>query len=258
MSDRVVLITGGAGHIGQAMAFTLAELGASLLLLDIDDARLKKCASRITDEYGVTVNYLTIDLEDNSQVASVPEHVKALYGRLDVLINNAAFVGVSNLDGWSVEFCDQSLNTWRRAFEVNLTSVFSLVQGCRDMLEATGNGVIINVASIYGEYGPDLRLYAGTSMNNPAAYAVSKGGLIQFTRWLSTVLAPKIRVNAISPGGVFRNQPETFVSRYIDKTPLRRMASEDDFKGVVAFLASEMSSYVTGQNILVDGGWSVW
>jgi NAD(P)-dependent dehydrogenase (short-subunit alcohol dehydrogenase family) len=107
-------------------------------------------------------------------------------------------------------------------------------------------------------YGPDLSLYEGTGMNNPAAYAASKGGLLQFTQWSATVLAPDIRVNAITPGGVFRGQDKAFVARYTQKTPLKRMAQEEDFKGAVAFLASDLSTYVTGQNISVDGGWGAW
>ena len=126
------------------------------------------------------------------------------------------------------------------------------------LLKATEGASIINIASIYGEYGPDWSLYEGTYMSNPAAYSASKGGLIQFTRWLATTIAPDIRVNAISPGGIFRNQPEVFVKRYEAKTPLGRMATEDDFRGVVAFLASDMSRYVTGQNLVMDGGWGVW
>ena len=95
-------------------------------------------------------------------------------------------------------------------------------------------------------------------MGNPAAYAASKGGLLQLTRWLSTVVAPDVRVNAVSPGGVWRNQPAEFVKRFIDRTPLKRMATEEDFKGIIAYLSSDLSSYVTGQNIIVDGGWTVW
>ncbi|MDO8629190.1 MAG: SDR family oxidoreductase, partial [Phycisphaerales bacterium] len=121
-----------------------------------------------------------------------------------------------------------------------------------------GRGSIINIASIYGSYGPDLRLYAGTAMGNPAAYAASKGGLIQLTRWLATVLAPHVRVNSISPGGVFRNQPEEFVQRYEARTPLGRMATDDDLRGAMLYLASDLSRYVTGQNLSVDGGWGVW
>ena len=106
--------------------------------------------------------------------------------------------------------------------------------------------------------GPDLRLYDGTTMGNPAAYAASKGGLIQFTRWLSTVAAPEVRVNGICPGGIWRNQDTKFIERYVARTPLRRMATENDFKGALAYLASDLSHYVTGQILTVDGGWTVW
>ena len=116
----------------------------------------------------------------------------------------------------------------------------------------------MNIGSIYGVVGPDMSLYDGTKMGNPAAYAVSKGGLIQLTRWLSAVLAPNIRVNCISPGGVFRNQPESFVSKYLERTPLKRMGTEEDFKGAILYFASGLSSWVTGENLLVDGGWTAW
>lgn len=177
---------------------------------------------------------------------------------LDILINNAAFVATSGLDGWTCDFTGQSIDTWRRALEVNITAAFELSQGLVSLLRASGKGSIINVASIYGVNGPDYSLYAGTDMGNPAAYSVSKGGLIQLTRWLATTLAPSVRVNTISPGGVYRNQPQKFVDRYIARTPLRRMAVEEDFKGVTAYLASDLSIYTTGQNLLVDGGWSIW
>ena len=119
-------------------------------------------------------------------------------------------------------------------------------------------GKIVNVSSIYGMCGPDYSLYEGTKMGNPAAYAASKGGLIQLSRWMATTLAPDIRVNTISPGGVFRNQPKEFIKRYETKTPLGRMATEEDLKGAIIFLASNLSSYVTGHNLIVDGGWSSW
>jgi NAD(P)-dependent dehydrogenase (short-subunit alcohol dehydrogenase family) len=125
------------------------------------------------------------------------------------------------------------------------------------MMESKGAS-IINVASIYGIAGPDWSLYEGTKIGNPAAYAVSKGGLIQFTRWLATTVAPGIRVNAISPGGILRGQPKNFVERYSAKVPLGRMAKEDDFRGIIAYLATDLSEYVTGQNISIDGGWSIW
>ena len=150
------------------------------------------------------------------------------------------------------------VETWRRAMEVNLTAAFHLSQTFAPLLKTSKGGNIINITSIYGEYGPDWGLYEGTQMGNPVAYAVSKGGLVQLTRWLATTIAPEVRVNAVSPGGIFRNQDQKFVERYEARTPMKRMAIEDDFRGVISFLASDMSSYVTGQNIAVDGGWGIW
>jgi len=113
------------------------------------------------------------------------------------------------------------------------------------------------MASIYGSNAPDYSLYEGTNMANPAAYAASKGGLIQLTRWLSSTIAPDIRVNAVSFGGVFRNQNNKFVKRYIAQTPMNRMATEEDVKGIIAYLSSDLSKYVTGQDFIIDGGWSI-
>ena len=170
---------------------------------------------------------------------------------------SAAFVGTSELEGWAVPFKEQSAATWRKALEVNLTANFVLFQSCLELLEKN-NASIINIGSIYGMCAPDMSLYKGTDMGNPAAYAVSKGGLIQFTRWLASMLAPDIRVNCLSLGGIERGQPKEFVRKYIEKTPLKRMAKESDIVGMIALLLSEDSSYITGQNIVLDGGWSIW
>ncbi len=258
MAGRVTLITGAAGYIGRAVSEAVAELGSNLILLDIDAGGLQKLSSQLSDKYGVNVEFLELDLADEHAIAEVPEFISDTMGRLDVLINNAAYVGTSDVSGWVTQFEEQSVGTWKQAMDVNLTSAFALSQSCVKLLRSSGNGAIINIGSIYGVYGPDLSLYEGTSMGNPAAYSVSKGGLLQLTRWLATVLGPDVRVNTLSPGGVYRSQPEKFCERYILRTPLARMANEEDFKGAVAFLASDMSSYVTGQNIMVDGGWGVW
>jgi NAD(P)-dependent dehydrogenase (short-subunit alcohol dehydrogenase family) len=258
LRGRRALITGGAGHIASAMADTLAEQGADLVLLDLDQGRLDALSTRLVEVYGVKVRAIRCDLEDEEDRKTAIAAVEADPAGLDILVNNAAFVGTSGLQGWAVPFEKQSLETWRRALEVNLTSVFHLSQAFSPLLRASGHGAIINVGSIYGEMGPDWSLYADTAMANPAAYGVSKGGVFQFTRWLATTIAPDIRVNAISPGGVARGQPEGFVEKYEARTPLRRMATEDDFRGVVAFLASDASAYVTGQVLRIDGGWGIW
>ena len=258
MDGRVVGITGGAGCIGRVMAGAVAELGAAVAVIDINRDGCVEVASGIAKEYGVRTDGFAVDLSDDSAVRELPGTIAAELGCLDVLINCAAFVGTSELDGWSVPFNEQSVATWRKALDVNLTAVFNLTQASVPYLKASEHGSIINVSSIYGLYGPDSHLYEGTAMGNPAAYAASKGGLMQFTRWCATMLAPEIRVNAITPGGVFRGQDPIFVKRYKDRTPLQRMATEEDFKGAVCYLASDLSSYVTGQNLSVDGGWGVW
>ena len=150
------------------------------------------------------------------------------------------------------------MEAWDNALRVNLTSPFVLVQEAQNELEKTGKGSVILIASTYGLVGPDMRLYEGTRMANPAGYSASKGGLLQLTRYMATVLAPLVRVNAISPGGIWRNQPVVFRERYEDRTPLRRMGTEEDLKGAIAYLASDLSAYVTGHNLLVDGGWTAW
>jgi NAD(P)-dependent dehydrogenase (short-subunit alcohol dehydrogenase family) len=188
----------------------------------------------------------------------VPDRVVRELGSLDILVHSAALVGTTPLRGWGVPFAEQSSDTWRQALEVNLTSAFNLTQAAATALTASGHGSVIFIGSIYGVVGPDLGLYEGTKLGNPAAYAASKGGLLQFTRWLATSLAPKVRANMITPGGVERGQPEQFRERYLRRTPLARMASEEDFKGAVAYLASDLSAYVTGQNLIVDGGWTTW
>ena len=258
LQGRVALITGGGGHIGAAMCETLAELGAAIVVLDVVRESCTDVAKRAQETYGVGTLPLVIDLADEGAVQSVPGRVLDCFGRLDILVNCAALVGTSELKGWATPFLEQSADTWRLALEVNLTAPFILVQVCAEALAASGHGSVINIGSIYGMVGPDMGVYENTTMGSPAAYATSKGGLLQLTRWLATVLAPEVRVNVITSGGVWRNQPETFHTRYVARTPLRRMATEEDLKGAVAYLASDLSAYVTGHNLVVDGGWTVW
>jgi len=258
LSGRVALVTGGGGRIGAAIVEALAELHASVAILDSDRARAEQVANDIGAAYPVKVLVLAADLEDTDNVPRAVGEIERAFGRLDILVNCAAFVGTSELKGWAVPFAEQDLATWKRALDVNLTAAFALAQNCAPLLTESGSGSIINVASIYGLVGPDLRLYDGTGYGNPAAYAASKGGLLQLTRWLATVMAPSVRVNAITPGGVWRDQAEAFVERYVERKPLRRMAAEEDIKGAIAYLASDLSSYVTGQNVVVDGGWTAW
>lgn len=255
LRGRVALVTGGTGRIGRMFCDTLAEMGAAVVVLDYAPGNFP---DELAAQHGVETLGVAVDLEDESQVATVHAKVEERFGRLDVLVHCAALVGTSPLEGWAVPFAQQSIQTWRRAHEVNITSAFHLIQSCAGMLEASGHGSIINISSIYGVVGPDMGLYENTKMGNPAAYAASKAGLLQLTRWLATNLAPRVRVNAITPGGIFANQDPAFVARYEKRTPLGRMAGVEDLKGAVAYLASDLSQYVTGQNLIVDGGWTAW
>ena len=257
MTGRVVVVTGAAGGLGRVISHGLAELGAVLVLVDQEQSTLEDLRSLLAESKGGAPRTLQCDLERQEQRTDLLRRINGEFPRVGTLVNNAAFVGTSDLEGWSAPLEAQSIATWRRALEVNLTAAFELCQGLAPALRR-GRGSIINIASIYGHLGPDWRLYEGTSMANPAGYAVSKSGLIQLSRWLATTLAPDVRVNSISPGGILRNQPESFVRQYESRVPLRRMATEEDVKGAVAYLASDLSAYVTGQNIPVDGGWSAW
>lgn len=247
LTGRKALVAGAGGHIGRCACETLAELGAQVAGLDQD---VSLC--------GKDVFPLSCDLQDEGATrAAVRTAVKEL-GGVDILIHTAAFVGTTRFPGWAVPFEQQTVSAWEAALKVNVTSAFVLAQEAKAPLEKSGNGSILLFSSIAGIVGPDNRLYTETPMQSPAGYNASKGGILQLTRYLATILAPKIRVNAISPGGIWRSQPENFHERYKARTPLGRMATEEDLKGAIAFLAGDLSRYVTGHNLVVDGGYTIW
>lgn len=257
LSGRTSLVTGASGNLGMAICHTLAELGCDLIIVDQAPTQVSKLASSLSKKWNVKAEGIACDLELPHERLNLVNKVLAHYKRLNCLINNAAFVGTNKIEGWNVDFEDQSATTFGRALEVNLTAAFDLSKRFAKILNKSEGGVIINIASIYGISAPDWELYKGTEMSNPAAYGASKAGLIQLTKWLASTMAPNIRVNSISPGGILRDQPREFIDRYISKTPLGRMATEDDIQGAIAYLATDMSKYVTGQNLVIDGGWGI-
>lgn len=258
LNGRRAMVTGATGHLGKVIAETLAELGADLVLVDRPGSDFDSLTASLAKLCSVNIEHFGCDLEQQHQRTELIAWMKSSGQSLNILVNNAAFVGTSDLPGWSVPFEEQTVATWRRALEVNLTAIFDLCQGLAPLLRDADGANIINIASIYGAYGPDWRLYEGTQMGNSAAYAASKGGLLQFTRWLATTLAPAVRVNAISPGGIWRNQPQEFATRYAIRTPLQRMGTEHDLRGAIAYMASDISNYVTGHTLVVDGGYGTW
>lgn len=258
LRGRKALVTGGAGHIGAAVSQTLLELGADIAIVDRDASACEERATRLRDSASSRIIASSCDLMIEAQTRQMIRDVASGLDGLDIVVHCAAHIAAMPKAGWAVSFDEQQVPAWDDAIRVELTSAFVIAQESRRFLEKNGAGSIILFGSIYGTCGPDMRLYEGTPMANPMAYGASKGGVLQLTRYLATTLAPSIRVNSISPGGVARNQPDAFVMRYIDRTPLQRMAAEEDMKGAVAYLASGLSAYVTGHNVVVDGGWTAW
>jgi NAD(P)-dependent dehydrogenase (short-subunit alcohol dehydrogenase family) len=258
LTDRRALVVGGAGHIGSTAVETLAELGTRIAILDRSDAMDGSTVRDLEAKFPGQIETIECDLRDaDATRGAVRKSISALAG-LDIIVHCAAYVGTTQEEGWTVPFEQQTADAFSVALHVNLTSAFIIVQEARGALSVSSQGSVILFGSIYGIVSPDFSIYYQTSMTNPVGYGCSKGGLLQLMRYLSSTLAPEVRVNMISPGGVERGQPAQFRSRYYERTPMKRMATEEDMKGAVAYLASDMSAYVTGHNLIVDGGWTVW
>lgn len=256
LRGRRAFVAGGAGHIGRTCCQTLVELGARVAVADVRAHDARAAAAALPEGSAVA---LRADLADEASTRRAIGECRRRLGGLDILIHAAAFVGTTKRAGWAEPFPRQSSGAFEAALRVNLTSAFTLVQEAAPDLARSGRGAVIFFSSIYGRVGPDPALYAGTPMVNPAGYGASKGGLVQLARHLATTLSPRVRVNTISPGGVRRGkQAPSFLSRYRRRTPLGRLATEEDVKGAVAYLASDLSAYVTGHDLVVDGGWTAW
>ena len=256
VAEKRILVTGAAGHLGWALCSYLLREGATVFAVDSDTSGLERAKGKLSPGSDAMVIF-PVDLSDEAARRELTESLARTTEFVDAVIFAAALVGTSDLAGWSVGFQEQSLDSWRRALELNLTAPFHLTQLLEPLLKKGTNPSIVNIGSIYGSMAPDWTLYEGLGLSNPAAYSASKAGLRQLTKWLASALAPTIRVNMVSPGGILRDQPEEFVSRYQARTPLRRMATEKEIVGQVVNLLSASGSYVTGQDIVVDGGMGV-
>ena len=252
LSGQVALVTGTAGQLGQQFARTLGEAGAHVVATDLE---LQRCEAvgRALEADSIKAMPLAIDVTNPASVRSGFEAVAAELGRLDVLVNNAGIAVFT-------PFEERPFSEFMRVLEVNAGGTFLCTQAAvRIMQNQPTGGRIVNVGSIYGVVSGDPRIYTDCDRRTSEAYAASKAAIIQMTRYWAVHLAKyQIRVNALSPGGVFNEQGEDFVRNYSSRTPLGRMARAGELREALLFLCSEASSYVTGQNLLVDGGWTAW
>lgn len=253
LSKKVVVVTGGAGLIGQAYVEALASSGALVYIAEHDAERAENVRSSLCNQE-LKVKVVILDISNQKSVESGIEKILSAEGHIDGWINNA----YPRTKDWGLKFEEVPFESWQKNVDLHLNGYCLCCQKVAEVMKKQNSGSIINVASTYGIVGPDFSVYDGTEMTMPAAYAAIKGGIINFTRYLASYYGSfGVRVNCISPGGVFDNQPESFVKKYSEKTPLKRMAKPNDMTGAVVYLASDASLYVTGHNLVVDGGWSV-
>ena len=267
LTDSVAVVTGSAGLLGIQHALALAELGASVVMTDIRTDAAQKAAETVGSEYATPVLALLLDVTDIESIRAAYQRIIDRFKRIDILINNAAIDPKVSNDGGLIEasrFENLSLDSWNTQVAVGLTGAFLCCQVFGFHMAAHGGGVILNIASDLSVIAPDQRLYRKDNLPDdrqpvkPATYSVIKTGLIGLTRYLATYWADKgVRVNALSPGGVYNNQPDAFVTRLANLIPMGRMATLAEYRGAIQFLCSNASSYLTGQNILMDGGRSV-
>ena len=267
LTGRVAVVTGGVGLLGAEFCRTLAEAGAAVVVVDLNASASQAAADSLT-KGGFKALAVPTDITQPEAVNQLVEKTVSTFGRLDILVNSAALDPKFDPDAVSKgitpgAFEDYPLDLWNSALSVNLTGTFLMTQACvRPMIAQGKKGSIINICSTYGLNGPDQRIYVkdGTRIAfKPVYYTVTKAGVLGFTKYLAAYYADtEIRVNALTPGGVFNNHEEYFVRNYSAKTILGRMARKDEMNGALLFLASDASSYMTGNNVVVDGGWTVW
>lgn len=264
LTGKVAVVTGGAGILGQHFCAGLAESGAKVAVVDLQAAKATELARKIRDDYSTQAIGIACDVSKSESVEAMVEQVISEFGEINILHNNAA--GKSeDLDAFFASFEDYSLEQWRQIMSVNLDGMFLVAQALgKQMVTQEKGGSIIQTASIYGVMAPDRRIYDGSfylgrQIDSPAVYSASKAGVIGLTKYLASYWAEqKIRVNTLTPGGVESGQNSEFQQKYSARVPLGRMAKPTEIVGALLYLASDASSYVTGQNLIVDGGLSAW
>jgi 2-deoxy-D-gluconate 3-dehydrogenase len=264
MKNQAAIVTGGAGLLGRQFSRTLAEAGAGVVVADLFGEKAEAVAASLRLD-GYQVIGVQVDVTDAQSVKAMVAAAEKEYGRLDAIVNSAAMdpkFDSEHAGQHSNNFEDYPVDAFRSALDVNLTGMFLCAQAAVQPMIKQQKGSIINICSTYGLVGPDQRLYEREGQPpqfKPVFYSVTKAGVLGLTRYLATYYAgTQIRTNALTPGGVYNNHDEIFTQRYSARTVLGRMADQDEMNGAVLFLASDASTYMTGANLVVDGGWTAW
>jgi NAD(P)-dependent dehydrogenase (short-subunit alcohol dehydrogenase family) len=268
LTGCTAIVTGGAGLLGKEFCRTLAQAGAAVVVADLNAQAAAATAASLQQE-GFRSRGIKTDVTDPLSVKQMVDSALESFGRIDILVNSAALdpkvdpQALANRTTPLGSFEDYPLEAWNTALNVNLTGMFLITQACVAPMLAQGKkGSIINICSTYGLNGPDQRIYRKEDRPQtfkPVYYSVTKAGVLGFTKYLAAYyMGTQIRVNALTPGGVYNQHDETFVANYSAKTILGRMAHKDEMNGGLLFLASDASSYMTGSNLVVDGGWTAW
>jgi len=283
LTDRAAIVTGGAGLLGPEFCQTLMEAGADTVIADIDGDAANHLAESLNGSFHSGDSPpravpIQVDISSKSSVQGLFQRTLDQFNKLDILVNAAVLdpkfdpqsLADENSDHGleesdhplAINFEDYPLEQWKQALDVNLTGVFLCCQAAGKLMESQSGGVMINISSIYGIVGPDQRIYqtdGDLELFKPAYYSTTKAGVLGLTRYLAAYYAGKnIRVNALTPGGVFNDHDQDFVETYSSRTVLGRMAEKNEMNGAILFLASDASTYMTGGNLVVDGGWTAW
>lgn len=248
LTGKVILVTGGAGNYGKCIAEGLAEAGATVIIASRNKEKIEEVAQKF-QAAGLDVHGFQVDQGDHQSVLDLSKAIMTKFGKLNGFVNNAVSRPMKSYDSPIEEFAE--------SMRVNATGMMDILREMAALIIKNGGGSIINIGSMMGMFGPDLSNYEGTDMNQnpPPDYYFHNSGLLNLTRYLAKMYAGKnVRVNCVSPGGLFNNQPERFLENYNKKVPLKRMANNDDIKGLMVLLASEAGAYINGENILMDGG----
>ena len=263
LTGRNIIVTGSSGILGSQYADTLSQAGANVILVDINDKN-NNLEKTLRKKYKTNAKFYCADISIEKNVLSLKKNILTDFKKIDGLINNAAYTNIDaikNSDDITAPFEKFSFELWKKILDVDLSGVFNCCKVFGSQMVKQRKGTIVNISSIYGIVGNDQRIYGNSKINSPVSYAAAKGGIITLTRYLAAYWHKKnIRVNTLTPGGILdkKYQNKKFIKKYSEKTILGRMARSDEYNGALLFLMSDASSYMTGANLVIDGGWTAW